>query len=317
MGIGARRQRNNMRNIILALAVAIPGSASAMTMTSGGGVSATSTTTMAGLVVTGNADGVLVSTSANGVVGTVKTFPSYLFLNGNTGNVGVGTTNPGSKLWISSGTLNIDGNVANSILTSGNVGIGPSAGNPVAAMESIYSSAAGAEMLSLVKHGDTNRNAITFRDDSVTLLAQIDTTLQGAVEFMRFGHMYNSGAQTSDLLTIAGSGNVGIGVTNPTALLQAGIAQIAGPTISTVTNCGALPSFAGPPVGADITVGGTPSTTCSISWTPAFKTNGVCQWFDGTTAHVLSTVATGVASSTATFAALTGADDLMVRCTGY
>lgn len=46
---------------------------------------------------------------------------------GNTGSVGIGSVNPASKLHMSSGTLTIDGNAANSIETVGNVSIGAGA----------------------------------------------------------------------------------------------------------------------------------------------------------------------------------------------
>ena len=49
------------------------------------------------------------------------------------GNVGIGTLYPTSKLHMSSGTLTIDGNTANSIIASGKVGIGTT--NPLATLD--------------------------------------------------------------------------------------------------------------------------------------------------------------------------------------
>ena len=59
--------------------------------------------------------------------GTDAIFNGTTNVNIGNGNVGIGTTNPVTKLYMSSGTLTIDGNATNSIIVNGNVGIGTTA----------------------------------------------------------------------------------------------------------------------------------------------------------------------------------------------
>jgi hypothetical protein len=73
---------------------------------------------------TANGTYMFFDTTANGT-----TLPTERMRIDNAGNIGIGTTNPATKLHMSSGTLTIDGNVMTSLTTTGNVGFGTSAPN--------------------------------------------------------------------------------------------------------------------------------------------------------------------------------------------
>ncbi|MFZ5497237.1 MAG: beta strand repeat-containing protein [Verrucomicrobiota bacterium] len=120
------------------------------------------------------------------------------------------------------------------------------------------------EMLSIVTNYGSNsaQKAITWRDNA-NITAQIDTRYDGSSVDMVFGHLYNSGYQTSDLLTIKGSGNVGIGTATPSVKLDvAGAAKaqslaLTATTASTSTTTGALTVAGGAGIAGDVVVGGT------------------------------------------------------------
>ena len=79
----------------------------------------------------------------------------------------------------------------------------------------------GAEILTLATAyaNPSGRQALTWRD-STNITGQIDTSYNGGVMSMNFGHLYNSGYQTGDIMTLKGNGNVGVGTTSPLAKLD-------------------------------------------------------------------------------------------------
>ena len=107
------------------------------------------------------------------------------------GNVGIGTANPSARLHISSGTLTIDGNAANSIITNGNVGIGTTA-----------------PAYNLHVAG----NAVVTSSLAVT-----GTTLTGQTPVFQV---------LGNALTVSANGNVGIGTDTPKGMLHVGAGDV-------------------------------------------------------------------------------------------
>jgi hypothetical protein len=129
---------------------------------------------------------------------------------------------------------------------------------------------------------------------------------------------------------VLGNGTVQIGrhsapATGP-IVLSSGTASAIGSTglnlggvaITTITNCGNSVTGAGNGNAGTITVGTSPSTTCSITWSPAYPTGSVCNWWQVSISTVGPTITQGVSSSTATFVGtLTGANKINFHCDGY
>ncbi len=65
------------------------------------------------------------------------------------------------------------------------------------------------------------RKSLTWRDGADNIVGQIDTNFDGSsIMKMSFGHLYNSGYQTGDIMTLQGNGNVGIGTSTPSFKLD-------------------------------------------------------------------------------------------------
>ncbi|OGS36805.1 MAG: hypothetical protein A2293_00925 [Elusimicrobia bacterium RIFOXYB2_FULL_49_7] len=113
------------------------------------------------------------------VARTVSGAPS-LVLNEYGGNVGIGTTSPKGKLHVNGNTTTNE------------------------------------ELLTLVGtySGPGVEKSLTWRDPS-NITSMISSRYFNPDSGIIFGHIYNSGYQTSDIMTIRGNGKVGIGTTNP------------------------------------------------------------------------------------------------------
>jgi hypothetical protein len=99
-----------------------------------------------------------------------------------TGNVGIGTTSPGTKLEVSGSTQVI------TIRTS-------------------YPS-------------DSSQRGAFLWKDGANITGSIDTRYDGTTVDMYFGSLYNSGYNSTTRLVIKGNGNVGIGTTSPGSTLE-------------------------------------------------------------------------------------------------
>ena len=129
-------------------------------------------------------------------------------------------------------------------------------------------------------------------------------------------------------MTITPAGSVGVGTTAPASKFHVSSgtitddgtgAGVKGPAISTVTSCGNTVTFVGNAFAGKITVGSSPSTTCSITWASAY-TNGSSCWFSEGSRATLTTneVVSDVQSSTVTFSgSITGGDTINYLCNGF
>jgi hypothetical protein len=104
------------------------------------------------------------------------------------GKVGVGTVSPSAMLTIFDGTVSTSD--ANSIAITSN-----------------YSTST------------ARRGGISWNDGTQAVSA-ISTVYNGTTVDMVFGSLYNSGYNTTERMRITGAGNVGIGTTSPSSLLQ-------------------------------------------------------------------------------------------------
>jgi hypothetical protein len=161
-----------------------------------------------------------------------------------TGDVGLGTSNPGSKLHIldSSGPvlrmvrtsnrfdIEADNNAMGlvsrdsgtaSAYFSGFSGVGIGTTQPAALLH-VGSASSAAELLRLHVSYDTSRNirgGITWHDGA-NVTGRIATEYDGSMVSMRFTSLYSGGYNSNDLMIIRGNGNVGIGTASPSANLH-------------------------------------------------------------------------------------------------
>lgn len=93
---------------------------------------------------------------------------------------------------------------------NGNVGIGTA--SPTTKLQVFDPNTGSSELLSLKAFYDklSSPKSLTWRD-AFGITGQIDTRFDGTKVSMVFGRLYNSGYQTSDVMTIAGDGTVSIG----------------------------------------------------------------------------------------------------------
>ena len=164
-----------------------------------------------------------------------------------TGNVGIGVSNPSRKFEVyddllggtaygaaivgkmgaerdiflvgqegySNGfTVQYTGSGMKYVFNQGNVGIGTT--SPISKLQITDLTSFPIELLSLQTgySPDSSQKALTWRDGA-NITGQIDTRFNGTTVDMVFGHLYNGGYQISDILTIKGNGNVGIGTSTP------------------------------------------------------------------------------------------------------
>ncbi len=117
--------------------------------------------------------------------------------------------------------LSLQSGQGGNFIVTGTGKVGIQTANPVARLTIATTTAGANELLSLVTNYSTQNTAqsLTWRDSS-NITGQIDTRYNGTTVDMFFGHLYNSGYQTGDLVTIKGTGNVGIGTTTPTVKLN-------------------------------------------------------------------------------------------------
>ena len=176
-----------------------------------GGLQITGGTLGAGKVLTSNAVGVATwQTPAAG---------NDWSLTGNIGTV-AGTNFIGTKDAVDL-VLKTNNTEKIRVTYTGNVGIGTAA--PATKLQ-VYDGGSGvnaSELFSLKTSYTSNSapKAMTWRDDA-NITAQIDTRYDGTKVNMIFGHLFNFNYQTSDLMAILGNGNVGIGTIKPTTKLQ-------------------------------------------------------------------------------------------------
>jgi hypothetical protein len=115
------------------------------------------------------------------------------------GSIGIGTTSPAQKVQIDGGNLLVNPGT-NSAVAYRDImmgGIGGWTSGESHGIETVYGSAS-----------------------SPTTFTRIESYFDGVRASMFFRNFYNSGAQTSVLMTIRGDGNLGIGTTSPSAPLH-------------------------------------------------------------------------------------------------
>ena len=159
----------------------------------------------------------------NGSGTNTTTYTSRLYVH-STGNVGINTggTDAGYKLDVN-GTGRFTGALNGTSATfSTQLKVSNSTGTALdmLVLETAFSNPSGNKSI-IWKDATNNLGRISVSYDAST----------GST--MRFGSLYNGGYQSSDLLVITGSGNVGIGTTSPLALLSVNGDAIVGQTSST------------------------------------------------------------------------------------
>jgi hypothetical protein len=104
---------------------------------------------------------------------------------------------------------------------SGKVGIGTS--SPQAKLHISDLTASAIELLRLQVNltSPSGNKSITWAD-ATDVVGRISIDYTSPTAKMRFGSLYNSGYQTSDLMTLDASGNLGLGATSPSSYVQNG-----------------------------------------------------------------------------------------------
>lgn len=104
---------------------------------------------------------------------------------------------------------------------NGRIGVGTSVPIGTLHVNNTGLATANQEILTLQAGYSSNssQKAIAWRDGT-NIVGQIDTRYDGTSVDMVFGHLYNGSYQTGDVLTIKGTGNVGVGTTGPSAKLH-------------------------------------------------------------------------------------------------
>ena len=197
--------------------------------------------------------------------GTSSIVPLFI---DSSGNVGLGTVNPAQKLHLSSGTLLVDGDAANSlkigvssfvVTSAGNVGVG--AASPSAKLHVGAGTTALADTGAIfLQSGDGAGGARDWK------LYSIGT---GNFGIRDMGFNNAGGGMTSDALTIAfNTGNVGVGTASPVEKLQvAGAVKVTGAAGTNLASAGALDFFSG--YTRVIAQGADPSTKGGIQFNTA------------------------------------------------
>ncbi|MBX9767452.1 MAG: hypothetical protein K2X47_09300, partial [Bdellovibrionales bacterium] len=167
------------------------------------------------------------------------------------GNVGIGTSTPSDKLQISGGNLLLDDTYS----------LGGSAGRSLARSNGATAEFANANHnnWSVGLTGDTSQNGVIY------------TT--GGYGSIAFRVKLNG----SDRMTVGSTGNVGIGTTNPTAMLDVagkiGSSAAGAPSLS---SCGTTPSISGNDTRGSFTVGTGGVSAWSVSFSSAYSSTPVC-----------------------------------------
>jgi hypothetical protein len=188
-----------------------------------------------------------------------------------TGNVGIGTLTPSSRLHVygssttttstaiiqegavpsgGAAALNVQ-NVAGTTLffVSGSGRVGIASSSPNARLE-VNLGGSNAEILTLktTYAADNSYHSMTWRDGS-NITGQIDTRYNGTTVDMVIGSLYNSGYNSSERMRITGAGNVGIGTASPGTKLdvlgaaRASYGVFSGSLVSFASATGALYTY--------------------------------------------------------------------------
>lgn len=214
------------------------------------------------------------------------------------GNIGIGNLNPQNKLHLSSGTIFIDGNSANSLITSGNVGIGS-----VGPIKQLVVFSSGTETnqygvrtigimngiggASVVKYNQIG--SLAFLNGNGVSIAGITAHYSVAGDGSQCYLSFKTG-NTADRAILDTNGNFAIGTTTATARFQ--VAGTTIPMVFGVTSTGLILSSgaavtisgcgtgsvvnAGSSVGSGSVTIGTLPGTCSLVFTQPFINTATC-----------------------------------------